>query len=520
MPGQYNDLLDDPLHFERDESFRGGVDTFARASLLSAGQYARAINAVVQDNHEIGTRPGWATQGDTGVTTAVQGAGFFDIISGGSRLQQVVMILGNAAKTWDGTAWTAQAGYTPSGNVTMMQGNYQMLLTDGVANMHTWNGTAFTTLGNTTTATGDAPVGATILCWHTFRAFASGRETDPDTIWAGAIADFTTGAWNHVDFKFKVGEGDGQPITALASLQSYNLAVFKSDSVWLVNTDPTKTTAADWTVQLLSGGLGCVGKRAWCYAGNDVLFMSSDGVRSLNRMAGAAGQYEVTPPISQPMQYYINRINWERAGGIVAQNYRQRCIFWVPLDNEQTNTTGLVYNTRLGIWEGIWTGPNVAAAFQARFFDAPKLAIATTGGKLDVWQDAADQLLESTTQDEGGEYATTIRLRSSQHGEPVNGKDAYYFEARLRDVTTDVGVRYVVDEIEAATFSLSPPAGAIMGEVSLDFNLAPEGVITARKSLDGLPEHNENYLEFYNQRGRFTLKSVTRAAFINTLQNE
>jgi hypothetical protein len=350
--------------------------------------------------------------------------------------------------------------------------------------------------------------------------FAAGRETNPDTLWASDLLGFGSGDWDHTAFKLRVGEGDGQPIRALASLQGFNLAVLKADSVYIVNADPTKTTAAEWTIERLSGGAGCVGKAAWCYAGNDVLFMSTEGVRSLRRMAAAAGQYELSPPISQPVQSYIERINWEMAANIVAINYRHRALFWVPLDNDQTNTTCLVFNIRLGVWEGIWTGPVPTCAVLTRFSNTLRLCIGTTGGKLDEWMDYADQLLETTVKDEGGDFVTSVRIRSTQHGEPINMKDGYYFEARLRDVSGDVSVDYVVDEQVAKTFTLSPPTGAIMGEVSIPFDLAPDSMIVARKSLDGLPEHNENYLEFYNVRGRFSLKSVTRAAFLNTLQNE
>lgn len=522
MPQLHNDAADDPLLFERDDTFRGGCDEFTRPVLLPPGQYARSINAIVADNHEIGTRPGWEKQGDTGETSVIQGAFYYET----PAIQQVLICCDGAAQSWDGSTWTARAGYAPTGYVTMAQGFDKLLLTDGTANMRSYNGSAFTDLGSTVTSPGgDPPVGATILCWHTFRMFASGKSTEPDAIWASTLADFAAGSWDHTNMKFRVGTGDGQAIRALASLQNFNLAVFKTGSVYIVNTNPvapdgTAATAADWTIQQLSGGVGCVGKKAWCYAGNDVLFMAQDGVRSLNRMAAAAGQYEVSAPISQPMQPYIDRINWERAANIVAINYRNYAIFWVPLDTDQTNTTALVFNIRLGVWVGIWTGPDPTCALLTRFFDNLRLCIGTTTGALDEWQDNEDQQLEESVQDEGDDYETLVRLRSTQFGEPVNAKDAYYFEARLRNVTADVTVDLVLDEEFAASFTLSPQAGALVGSVSIPFELAPDGVIVGRKSLDGNQEFNESYLEFSSELGRFTLKSVTRAAFLNTLQNE
>lgn len=532
MPLYNNEALDDPLLFERDETFRGGVDEYQRPTLLQPGQYARGKNTVLFDNHEQGTRPGWLALGAFGESGTVQGCGYFDTVTAGGEIQRLLAARNGVVKMWDGATWTTVTGYTPTGSLFMAQGIGTLLVTDGALNLRSFDGTGFTDLGDGGAAS-NPPKGVTVLCWHANRMFASGYPGNQtysgdtytnDTVWVSDALAFGAGDWDWADWSFRVGTGDGEAITALAPAQNFNLVVFKAGSVWLVNTNPAlhgaSPTAADFTIQLLAAGAGCVGRRAWCYAGNDILFLSQDGVRQVGRMAAAAGQYEVTAPLSQPMQPYIDRINWERAGGIVAQNYRHYALFWVPLDTSETNNYCLVFNTRLGVWVGYWTGPTATAACVTRFDDQLRLVMGDTDGNLNEWQDYRDQLLPASVMDNGADYATTIRVRSTQHGEPVNDKDGYYFEARLRDVTNPVSVDMVVDEQLAATYTLTPPTGAIMGQVSLPFNLAPDSMITARKSLDGLPPHNESYLEFTSERGRFTIKNVTRAAFLNTLQNE
>ncbi|MBF9645447.1 hypothetical protein, partial [Streptococcus pseudopneumoniae] len=88
------------------------------------------------------------------------------------------------------------------------------------------------------------------------------------------------------------------PIMGLASLSSshehgFVMAVLKQNSIYLVNTDPTATFTnftANIGPQQVSDGIGCVGKRAFCVDGNDLLFVSPDrSFRSLARMAGAQG---------------------------------------------------------------------------------------------------------------------------------------------------------------------------------------------------------------------------------------
>ena len=159
-----------------------------------------------------------------------------------------------------------------------------------------------------------------------------------------------------------MGDGDGDPIVALYSMQDSNLAVFKANSIWLVNTPatadttqfPAGATSALVDVESVAFGVGCVGKRALCGVANDVFFMAQDGIRSLQRMQAAAGQWQLSAPISQPVQKYIEQINPASQSGIVATSYKEFVFFAIPLGTSTVNNATLVYNTRLGSWLGCW----------------------------------------------------------------------------------------------------------------------------------------------------------------------
>lgn len=71
MPAQFIDAIDDPLLFERIESFGGGMDGFQRATLLGPDQYQYGENILIPDNLEARTRPGADSLGSAAPEDAI-----------------------------------------------------------------------------------------------------------------------------------------------------------------------------------------------------------------------------------------------------------------------------------------------------------------------------------------------------------------------------------------------------------------------------------------------------------------
>src|SRR5437762_7199299 len=159
-----------------------------------------------------------------------QGLIYFDTAS----YEQLISAAGKQLWKWEGASWTRMAGANEfqlsDADTTFeaAQGIDKALFTDGSQQMQTWDGAAWSApLGNTPN---DPPVGATILCWHTGRMFAAGHGNKPDTIWVSNRLAYGSGQWNTVQRSFRVGGGEGDPIKALASMQSFVLGVLKEDS--------------------------------------------------------------------------------------------------------------------------------------------------------------------------------------------------------------------------------------------------------------------------------------------------
>jgi len=524
MPRHFIDELDDTLLFERGESFGGGMDGFTRAALLAPDQWQYGENLVVRENLEAGTRPGADTLGAS-LGTIIQGLHFF------STPAYTQLIAGSGAVMYvrpTGEDWASSAGYTPAdaaSRLAFAQGVDLALVSDGSAALATWDGTSWTVCGTGDT---DPPAGATCLTWHTGRMFAAGfvggtAGKEDDAIWVSNRLAFGDGQWNKTTRQFRVGGGEGDPIRAIASMQSYNLAVLKENSVWLVYTDPASEPddfSADQASEAVSYGVGCVGRRAWCTYGNDLLFLARDGVRSLQRMVAAAGQYQLAAPISQPLQPWIDRINWSYAHTTAAVKYRELALFAVPLDNALTPNTVLVWNGRLGRWTGVWTGWTPAAWCVTRFSGASRLVHGDASGRVRQWKDTDDAEADATYTEDGAGIPTKLWTRGLMFAEPVNYKSAYHSELRFAQANALLTVTLMGDDAELKAWTADATGQGQTLPVDLPFDLDNPSATAARRGLRGLPKFNEAHLRIESTAGWWRLRNWTLSAFLKTLANQ
>ena len=523
MPALNNDQIDDQLLFERQESFAGGEDDYRRSTLIDPDQCQKLVNIIVRDNYEAWTRPGADLFAPVIANASVRSMIYFDTPTS----KNLLTVCNGFLKSCSGAnaAWVA-TGYTaaPDVLVEMAQGVDTILISDGATALAGLD--AGLTLTPYSTGSFDPPVGANILCWHTGRMFAAGFSATRDTIWVSNLLSFGDGQWNGTTRSLRIGAGDGQPITAMQSMQGFILAVFKSNSVWLVNTDPTSQPVnfqLKTIVEPLGFGVGCVGKRAVCAVANDVFFMAEDGVRSLQRMEAAAGQWHLTAPLSQPVQQYINRINRSAQSNIAATSYKEFVFFAIPLDSSPTNNYTLVYNTRLGRWIGAWTGWTPTAFARSRFGNVEQLQIANSTGQVNLWKDASDTNNSSTYFDNLVSIPAKVWTRSYQFGEQINSKTAYNAVLRFTAGNSTAMITAVHDLADVLIYS---PTFAADGDrlgfdrlgIGTHFKLASVKPIKVSKSLRSLTSFNEMFMRIETSSGWFKLRNITVSAFPNALE--
>lgn len=523
MAQLFNDALDDAPVQEQTASFAGGEDSFRQPTLLDPDQCQKLVNIIVRDNFEARTRPGADFLGGGAVGSGACKALFYFDTPASSQL---LSCFAGSVFSYSGSGlWSTLDHTFADARIAIAQGIDKCLMSDGQNKMVEYNGTTCAELGNTDT---DPPIGATILCWHTQRMFAAGFYDVPDRVDVSNFLNFGNGQWNRTTRSFRVGNGDGDPIVAVASVQDFTLCFLKRNSIWLVNTDPANDRDGDQVNTLdfsvdqdsakLSQGIGCVGRDAWCYYGNDLLFMAQDGVRSIQRMQAAAGQWQTSPPLSQPIQPYIDRINRNAWSGIVATKYQEFAFFFVPLDNSLSNNAVLVWNGRLGKWCGMWTWKGSAVAV-TRFQGKNALVFGDTNGGVNQWKDSYSVYSDSTYKDNGADYSCVLWTKSFQFGEAASDKNGRFAWARFSAGNASLNMEWVTDFVAARVWESSVvPTGDRLGIGTFPFRLSSKNPTLIKRSLSGTHEFNEAYLSITSTHGWWFLRNITLAAFINPIR--
>lgn len=511
-------------------------------------------NVVILDSYAVRTRQGFQKVGSSSFANvspigAVQGMFFFNTPS----ISKILVVEGAKSYTFDGTNWSNPLTYVPSNaivNVAIMQGLDCMMIADGINLPYYWNGTTFTQFANADDASytsGDSFLkNISILCWCAGRMVASGNVNHPDTIYCSNLLDYHPKSlggnanWDSATLSFRIGDGDGEAIVAIAAIQNQTIAVLKENSVWLVNLNSTGTNPvnpiANWTAQaqgdLVGAGVGCVGRDAWCIYQNDLLFMSQDGVQSLQRMQAAAGQYQLTSPLSVPIQPMIDRISWAYASKIKAVKYRELAIFFVPIDGSTYNNYALVWNGRIGQWSGYWTNVNVSSVCVSRFNKIVELHIGDSSGDtgyVNKWNDSKGTINDDVSYlDNDLPILCEIDSRAFNFGNLDANKKLRACLFRFNAGNAVVTVSAVLDLSNEDNWigSTSNSFGSILGGSDLlgdmatsQFKLKTTSPAEVYHNLEGLPYCNEVLFKTISTNGWFELRNITAVAFMKTLRD-
>ena len=243
-----------------------------------------------------------------------------------------------------------------------------------------------------------------------------------DEVITSDILDSDTYDQIYGQFRFNAGTADFN--VGLHSFSDDKLLVFNRNSIHLISGAGTSAK-----VQLITNEVGCVARQSIIQVGNNVLFLSDNGVYGANfqDLYNLRGN-EV--PLSSPINSIIQRINkdvWDKSVGVYFDN---RYYLAVPLNEEvvtvdaagntsiqttlaQVNNAILIFNFINKQWESIdttnapnWNISNLIVA--GKKSDRAVYAVNTLGGlhRLDARVDATDVL------------ATTIPVSGAEDEDP------------------------------------------------------------------------------------------------------
>lgn len=168
-----------------------------------------------------------------------------------------------------------------------------------------------------------------------------------DEIIASDLLDSDTYDQIYAQYRFNAGEADFN--VGLHSFSEDNLMVFNRNSIHLV-TNTTSLQAA--SARLLTNEVGCVARQSIKQVGNQVIFLSDNGVYS-TQFFDEYNLRGTETPLSEAINVTIQRINkahWDKS---VAVYFDNRYFLAVPLDDSTKNNAIIIYNFLNKQWESI-----------------------------------------------------------------------------------------------------------------------------------------------------------------------
>lgn len=177
-----------------------------------------------------------------------------------------------------------------------------------------------------------------------------------DEIAVSDILDTTT--FDQIENQFRISGGTADFVVGMHGFYDDGLVVLNRNSLHLVR--GTQGSLLDVTVKELTSEVGCLARKSVVMRGNMMMFLSDDGVYSIEFLNdyNLRGSEE---PLSRDIQPYIDRINKNYAEDAVGILFDNRYYLAVALDsavgaNDAVgNNSILVYNFKNSGWESLDT---------------------------------------------------------------------------------------------------------------------------------------------------------------------
>lgn len=194
--------------------------------------------------------------------------------------------------------------------------------------------------------------------WMPFKYTTSGSSGTPtitsrdisDEIIVSDILDQDT--YDQIYGQFRIASGGADYVVALQPFAQDNVVVFNRNTIHLIT--GASGDIQSMQVNEITREVGCIARRSIAQVGNQILFLSDNGVYSVDfgdlyNLRGAS------VPLSEPIQPYIDRINTDYIANSVAIYHDNRYYIAVPLDGSTENNALFVYNFLNQGWESVDT---------------------------------------------------------------------------------------------------------------------------------------------------------------------
>ena len=278
-----------------------------------------------------------------------------------------------------------------------------------------------------------------------------------DEVIASDILDQNT--YDQIQDGFRIASGGADFIVAIQPFAEDNIIVFNRNTIHLIRgvTQPL----SEVTVQEITREVGCIARKTVVQVGNQILFLSDNGVYSVDfqdlyNLRGAS------LPLSEAINPLIKRINNDYIANSVAIYHDNRYYIAVPLDSSTENNAILVYNFLNQGWESLdiieQTGWNVRNLIRAGAGGLNSLyAVNKDGGIhiLDYREDDLDYLNLAIGGTAAG-YPINSELKTRQYtGGTMERKRFNSFELQAQSSdsnVSDVQIAFLTQNPDNAEF--------------------------------------------------------------------
>jgi len=282
-----------------------------------------------------------------------------------------------------------------------------------------------------------------------------------DEVIASDILDTDTYDRIYAQYRFNAGTADY--VVGLHSFAEDSLLVFNRNSIHLVQNTINLEAAS---TRLLTNEVGCVARKSIVQVGNQVIFLSDNGVYGTQFL----DEYNLRgteTPLSEPINETIKRINKEAWGASVAVYFDNRYYLAVPLDGALKNSAILIFNFLNAQWESIDTTNNVNWDIEALIVagdgdDRGVYAINQLGGihRLDTRIDGLDRIVTAIGEEADGvsiDASVTTRQYTLGSMERKKWKE-FDFHVQSSDTNTS--------DLDISVETENPDAITTLGSVS------------------------------------------------------
>ena len=236
---------------------------------------------------------------------------------------------------------------------------------------------------------------------------AEGQYTPRDNLDEVIISDILDAdTYDQIYGQYRFNAGTADFNVGLLSFADDKLVVFNRNSIHLVQGSSPESAS----VQLITNEVGCLARKTIVQIGNNIMFLSDNGVYGANfqdlyNLRGSE------LPLSSSIQTTIDKINRQYWDQSVAVYFNNRYYIAVPTGSSTVNNTILVFNFINKQWESVdstsdvdWDIKNLIVA--GKKGDRAVYAVNALGGlhRVDARPDGVDRL------------ATTIPVQGEQDG--------------------------------------------------------------------------------------------------------